>query len=52
MGIHKNARLSPLGRERLVKMVFGEQTPEAAGEAAAVALARRVNGSVATPAKA
>jgi hypothetical protein len=36
MGVHKNAPLSPLGRERLVRMVFGGQTPEAAGEAAAI----------------
>src|SRR5712672_4016266 len=30
MDVHKNARLTPLGRERLVKMVLGGQTPEAA----------------------
>jgi len=36
MDIHKNARLTPLGRERLVKMVLGGQTPKAAGEAAGV----------------
>ena len=36
MDIHKNARLTPLGRERLVKMVLGGQTPEAASEAAGV----------------
>ena len=36
MDVHKNARLTPLGRERLVKMVLGGQTPEAASEAAGV----------------
>jgi transposase InsO family protein len=36
MDIHKNARLTPRGRERLVKMVRSGQTPKAAGEAAGV----------------
>jgi transposase InsO family protein len=36
MDIHKNARLTPLGRERLVRMVLGGQTPEAASEAVGV----------------
>jgi transposase InsO family protein len=36
MDIHKNARLTPHGRERLVKMVLSGQTPEAASEAAGV----------------
>ena len=36
MDIHKNARLTPLGRERLVKMVLCGQTAQAAGEAAGV----------------
>jgi transposase-like protein len=36
MDIHKNARLTPLGRERLVKMVLAGQTPKAASEAAGV----------------
>ena len=36
MDIHKNARLTPFGRERLVKMVLAGQTPEAASEAAGV----------------
>jgi len=36
MDIHKNARLTPLGRERLVKMVVGGQTPQAASEAVGV----------------
>ena len=36
MDIHKNARLTPHGRERLVKMILGGQTPEAASEAAGV----------------
>ena len=36
MDIHKNARLTPLGRERLVNMVVGGQTPQAASEAVGV----------------
>lgn len=36
MNIHKNARLTPLGREHLVKAVLEGQTPEAAGRAAGV----------------
>ncbi|MDO8976304.1 leucine zipper domain-containing protein, partial [Reyranella sp.] len=36
MDIHKNARLTPLGRERLVKMVLGGQTPKAVSEAVGV----------------
>ena len=36
MDIHKNARLTPHGRERLAKMVVGGQTPQAASEAAGV----------------
>lgn len=36
MDIHENARLTPLGRERMVKMVQGRQTPKAASEAAGV----------------
>jgi transposase InsO family protein len=36
MDIHKNARLTPLGREHLVKMVLSGQTPKAAGEAVGV----------------
>ncbi len=36
MDIHKNARLTPHGRERLAKMILGGQTPEAASEAAGV----------------
>jgi len=36
MDIHKNARLTLLGRERMVKMVLGGQTPQAAGEAVGV----------------
>jgi len=30
MNIHKNARLTPIGRERLVEVVLGGQTPVAA----------------------
>jgi transposase InsO family protein len=36
MDIHKNARLTPLGREHMVTMVLGGQTPQAAGEAVGV----------------
>jgi transposase InsO family protein len=36
MDIHKNARLTPHGRERLAKMILGGQTPQAASEAAGV----------------
>ena len=33
MNIHKNARLTPLGRERLVRLIESGQTPEAAARA-------------------
>ena len=36
MDIHKNARLTPHGRERLAKMIVSGQTPEAASEAVGV----------------
>jgi len=36
MNIHKNARLTPLGRERLVKMMLSGQTPESAARLAGV----------------
>ena len=36
MDIHENARLTPRGRERLVRMVLSGQTPQAAGEAVGV----------------
>jgi transposase InsO family protein len=36
MNVHKNARLTPFGRERLVGMVLSGQTPEAAARAAGV----------------
>jgi len=36
MDIHKNARLTPLGREHLVRMVLGGQTPQAAATAGGV----------------
>ena len=36
MDIHKNARLTPHGRERLAKMIVNGQTPEAASEAVGV----------------
>ena len=36
MNIHKNARLTPRGRERIVRQIEGGQTPEAAARAAGV----------------
>src|SRR3954447_18019000 len=36
MNIHKNARLTPHGRERIVRQVASGQTPEAVAEAAGV----------------
>lgn len=36
MNMHKNARLTPLGRERIVRQVENGQTPEAVSEAAGV----------------
>jgi len=36
MNIHKNAKLTPLGRERLVKRILSGQTPEAAARAEGV----------------
>ena len=36
MNMHKNARLTPLGRERLVLAMRSGQTPEAAAQAAGV----------------
>jgi len=36
MNIHKNARLTPFGRERIVMQVLSGQTPEAAARAAGV----------------
>jgi transposase InsO family protein len=36
MDIHENARLTPRGRERMVSMVLGGQTPQAVGEAVGV----------------
>src|SRR3954454_13432827 len=36
MDIHKNARLTPLGRAHMVTRVLGGQTPKAAGEAVGV----------------
>ena len=36
MDIHKNARLTPRGREHMVNMVLSGQTPKAAGEAVGV----------------
>ncbi|MCC6475404.1 MAG: IS481 family transposase [Burkholderiales bacterium] len=36
MNVHKNARLTPFGRERLVRQVLSGQTPQAVSEAAGV----------------
>ena len=36
MNVHKNARLTPHGRERIVRQVEIGQTPKAVGEAAGV----------------
>lgn len=36
MNVHKNARLTPIGRERLVRQVLSGHTPEAAARAAGV----------------
>jgi transposase InsO family protein len=36
MNIHKNARLTPLGRERIARLVESGQTPEAAARSAGV----------------
>ena|SRR5689334_11828430 len=36
MDIHKNARLTPIGREHMVSTVLSGQTPKAVGEAAGV----------------
>ena len=36
MNVHKNARLTRHGRERIVRQVMSGQTPKAVGEAAGV----------------
>jgi hypothetical protein len=36
MNVHKNARLTPRGRERIVRQVESGQTPEAVAEAVGV----------------
>jgi transposase InsO family protein len=36
MNIHKNARLTPIGREQMVRAILGGQTPQAAARAAGV----------------
>ena len=36
MNIHKNARLTPRGRERIVRLIESGQTPKAVAEAAGV----------------
>ena len=51
MNVHKNARLTPIGRERLVRLVESGQTPKAVSEAAGVCPRTVVNGLIATIAK-
>jgi uncharacterized protein YerC len=46
MDIHKNARLTPLGRERMVNMVLGGQTQKAVSEAAGICPRTVRNGSI------
>jgi transposase-like protein len=36
MNVHKTARLTPLGRDRIVRLVVSEQTLEAVAEAVGV----------------
>jgi hypothetical protein len=38
MDIHKNARLTPLGRERMLNMLLNGQTPNAVSKAVGVCL--------------
>ena len=44
MNIHKNARLTPYGQERIVRQVESGQTPKAVSEAAGVARGRFASG--------
>jgi len=46
MNMHKNARLTPRGRERIVRQVASGQTPEAVAEAAASARGRFASGLI------
>jgi hypothetical protein len=48
MNMHKNARMTPIGRERLVQAVVGGQRPEAAARAAGVPGGRCTNGLLAS----
>lgn len=45
MNVHKNARLTPIGRARIVMQVASGQTPRAAARIAGVARGRCENGS-------
>ena len=45
MNIHKNARLTPHGRERIVRQIESGQTPEAAAEPQASARGPPASGS-------
>ena len=51
MNVHKNARLTPLGRERIVRQVASGQTPEAVAEAQASARGQFASGSIVIVAK-
>ena len=48
MNMHKNAKLTPLGRERMVKMMLDGQTPAKAAVVAGVSPSRPRNGCCAT----
>jgi hypothetical protein len=47
MNIHKNARLTPFGRERIVRLVESGQTPKAVSKAAGVLPANGAQNGVA-----
>jgi hypothetical protein len=46
MNIHKNARLTPIGRERLVRLVESGQTPQAADRTKQAQAYAAVNGAI------
>ena len=52
MNVHKNARLTPRGRERIVELVASGQTPKAVSEAVGVCPRTVRNGSIAIAEKA
>ena len=51
MNVHKNARLTPLDRARIVRQVASGQTPEAVAEATAVYRGRFASGLIVIAAK-